>query len=93
MGGTNVGPRYFVCPWIAAGGMAMAWGPLQPSAWYSFGGNHTAIILFGYCDGSVRPVNKIGASTDWFSNRWYYNMYIAGKADNSVVNWDVLGAQ
>lgn len=91
IGGTNVGNRDFVPTWIGAGALPTAWGPLQPSAWYSFGSNHQGLVQFAYCDGSVRAINKIGNSTDWFSTRWYNNMAVSGMNDNNVVDYGSLG--
>jgi len=93
LGGSGSGARDFNATWMGAGSMATAWGPIDPGQWYSFGSKHTSVVLFGYCDGSVRPIKKIGKDTDWYSTRWYHNMYASGISDGSVVDWSALGAQ
>jgi len=87
LGGTDVGARDTVFPWIGTGGMATAWGPLTPSSWTTYGSKHTGIVLFGWGDGSVRPVRKITGTTDWWSTRWYQNMYASGMNDGMVIDF------
>ena len=67
--------------------MPTAWGPITPSGYYSFGSKHTGVVLFGWGDGSVRAVRKISGGTDWFSNRWYQNMYASGMNDGQVIDY------
>jgi prepilin-type N-terminal cleavage/methylation domain-containing protein len=89
IGGTNnpgtQGPRDYVASWAGAGALPTAWGPLDPSQWYAFGSNHTGVVQFSYCDGSVRSIKKISA-TDWYTSRWYANQYSAGAADGGVID-------
>jgi len=86
LGGTSKAPRDFVASWIGAGAMPTAWDLLDPAQWYTFGSNHTGIIIFGNCDGSVRNVKRTGgASTQWFSAPWYNLQYRAGAVDGSVI--------
>jgi len=91
LGGT-VPNRDFNASWMGAGSLPTAWGTIEPPQWYSFGSRHTGIVLFGYCDGSVRIVRKIGASTDWYTTRWYNACaYAAGTSDGSVVDSSQFG--
>jgi prepilin-type N-terminal cleavage/methylation domain-containing protein len=95
IGGSNVGSRDFVASWMGTPLMVNYWGPSQQSIWYSLGSNHSGVVLIGYCDGSVRSINKIPNSaaggSDVGSTRWYNQAYASGKADNTTVNWTVLG--
>jgi prepilin-type N-terminal cleavage/methylation domain-containing protein len=93
LGGSGSGTRDYNASWMGAGALPTAWGPIDPGQWYSYGSKHTNVIQFAYCDGSVRPVKKIGPNTDWFSNRWYHNMYASGVDDGSVIDWNAFGAQ
>ena len=61
-----------------------------PTAWAlpttvgltNYSSNHTGIVNFGMCDGSVRPVRTFsGASTDWYSTNWYTFQAMAGMQD------------
>ncbi|MFO0928367.1 MAG: DUF1559 domain-containing protein [Gemmataceae bacterium] len=90
IGGTNKGTRDYVAAWAGAGSLPTAWGPLDPSTWSSYGSNHTGVIQFGYCDGSVRSVRKI-STTDWFSTRWYANMAASGMRDGNTFDAAVFG--
>ncbi len=82
-GGTNVGTRDYVASWIGAGSFPSAWGLGQTAQWYTYGSNHTGIIQFAFCDGSVRPLTKSGD----------YNSFVfaSGKADNRVYDPGLLG--
>jgi prepilin-type N-terminal cleavage/methylation domain-containing protein len=81
-GGKTPGARDFVGTWMGTGGMATAWGLPTPSLWHTFGGPHTNAVLFGFCDGSVRPVRR-GANTTLF-------IYASGMQDGASVNFDAL---
>jgi prepilin-type N-terminal cleavage/methylation domain-containing protein len=83
-GGTNKGARDFNLAWMGAGALPTAWDLIEPCQWYSFGSNHTAVVQFAFCDGSVRMLRKIGPSTPWFSGQWYAFMAASGMNDGYV---------
>jgi prepilin-type N-terminal cleavage/methylation domain-containing protein len=93
LGGRGTEPRDFVAAWMGAGALPTAWSTIDPAQWYSFGSKHTNVVQFGYGDGSVRSIRKIGASTDWYSARHYQHLYASGGADGQVINWSTLGGQ
>jgi len=86
LGGTDVGTRDFVTTWMGVGAVPTAWATSSPSQYYNFSSKHTGIVQFGYCDGSVRSVKKVGATTDWFTPHWYQLQYAGGAADGQVVD-------
>jgi len=90
LGGSGGPTRDFNAAWMGAGAMPTAWATIDPAQWYTFGSKHTGIVLFGYCDGSVRPVKKIGAATDWYTARWYQFNYAAGAIDGQVYDPDQI---
>jgi prepilin-type N-terminal cleavage/methylation domain-containing protein len=90
LGGTNRGTRDFNLAWMGAGCLPTAWDLIDPCQWYSFGSNHTAIVQFAYCDGSVRMLRKIGPSTPWFSSQWYAFMAASGMQDGYVVDFSQI---
>jgi prepilin-type N-terminal cleavage/methylation domain-containing protein len=92
----------FYMAWMGAGNMPTAWDLLSPGqpnnpgngyGWFGFSSKHTGgIVQFGFGDGSVRQLRQFdGASTSWFSNAWYMFQYAAGKGDNGVINFSVIG--
>ena len=80
LGGHNPGPRDYTTTWMGAGAVPTAWGLNQPSEWYQFAGPHTGGVLFGFCDGSVRSLNR-GMNTNTF-------FYLSGMSDGVVANPD-----
>jgi len=96
LGGSGGPSRDFNAAWMGAGSLPTAWGLIEPAQWYTFGSKHPGVIIFGYCDGSVRFVKKgLGASgggTNWFSTDWYTLQYAAGAADGSVYDPSALGS-
>jgi len=91
LGGASTGARDFVASWMGAGEMASAWATTDPSAWYTFGSKHTAVVFFGNCDGSVRAVRKIGRDTDWYTTRWYAWVAATGYSDGKVFDSSQFG--
>jgi prepilin-type N-terminal cleavage/methylation domain-containing protein len=91
LGGTNQGSRDFNAAWMGCGSLPIAWDLINPTGWYSFGSNHTAIVQFAFCDGSVRGMRKLGSSnTPWFSSQWYQLQYAAGYKDAYVIDFSQL---
>jgi prepilin-type N-terminal cleavage/methylation domain-containing protein len=95
LGGANPGNRDFSAAWMGAGSFALAWGVAndssqQPGQWYQNGSKHTAIVQFGFGDGSVRSIRK-GAGTSFFSNDWYALQRAGGIQDGQVTDFTQLG--
>ena len=80
LGGHNPGTRDFVATWIGVGGVPTAWGLPETNDWVSFSGKHTGVVLFAFCDGSVRSLRR-GLDTNTF-------IYLSGMSDGVVVNSD-----
>ena len=87
LGGRETGSRDFNASWMGAGALPTAWSTISPAQWYSFGSKHTGVVQFGWGDGSVRSVRKIGAATDWFSSRWYMATHASGSNDGEIVDF------
>jgi prepilin-type N-terminal cleavage/methylation domain-containing protein len=91
--------RNFSLAWMGAGAFAMAWGlpATNQVQWYTYGSRHTAVTLFGFGDGTVRPMRQgvgwsaANNSTNWFSNDWYMYQRAGGQQDGVVVDFSVLG--
>ncbi len=86
LGGTDPGSRDYVSSWMGMGGMSTAWGlgptsttnGRQTTGWYQFASHHTSGVLFGFCDGSVRSLNRsIDTNT---------LVYLSGMSDGVVIN-------
>jgi len=80
--------RDFALTWMGAGAMPSAWGiPNQtaqnPAGWYQFSSNHTAIVVFAFADGSVRPISKA-------TSYWPF-VYASGMQDGQVYNPSDIG--
>lgn len=80
LGGHNPGARDFTASWMGAGAVPTAWGLNQPSEWYQFAGPHSGGVQFGFCDGSVRSLNR-GMNSSTF-------IYLSGMSDGVVANPD-----
>jgi prepilin-type N-terminal cleavage/methylation domain-containing protein len=78
--------RNFRMSWMGAGNMPSAWGLPDPPQWYSFGSKHTAVVQFGFCDGSVRGIRK-GISGNAQTNF----IYASGMVDGQIVDFSQLG--
>jgi len=98
LGDNYYGSNNWVGSWMGAMNMVTAWDLLQPGTpqnagmqWYTYGGKHTGVCMFGFGDGSVRGLKYFdGLSTSWFSNPWYYFQYAGGYQDGGVIDWTVF---
>jgi hypothetical protein len=76
--------RDFRLSWMGAGSMPSAWGLANTtSGWYQFSSNHTAVVQFGFCDGSVRSIVKGAPFTPF--------LYASAMRDGQVVDFTALG--
>jgi prepilin-type N-terminal cleavage/methylation domain-containing protein len=74
--------------WMGAGSMPTYRGMPDPPTWYTFGSRHPAIVQFGFCDGSVRPIRK-GIPTS--GDVWNHFQWAGGYKDTYVVDFSILG--
>jgi prepilin-type N-terminal cleavage/methylation domain-containing protein len=81
----------FCASWFGAGSLPLAWHLIDPPDWYAFGSKHTQVVQFGWGDGSVRGLRKVGPSTPWFQPNWYTLMYAGGRADGQVYDVSTIG--
>jgi len=82
--------RDFVLSWMGSGAMATAWGLGDPCYWYQYSSNHTGVVQFGFCDGSVRQIRK-GVGASFFTNDWYNFERAAGKNDGETIDYSAIG--
>jgi len=75
--------------WMGAGSMGGAWGLGDPPSWYQYGSFHTAVVQFGYGDGTVRQCRK-GAGSSFFTGDWYQFQYTLGMQDGSNIVWNSI---
>jgi prepilin-type N-terminal cleavage/methylation domain-containing protein len=80
----------YAASWMGSGSFATAWGLPDPPQWYTLSSNHTAVVLFGFGDGSVRPIRK-GVGTSFFSADWYALARASGMQDGGVIDFGALG--
>ncbi len=81
----DINVRNFALTWPGAGPFYSAFG-LQTDNnihWWNYSSKHGPIVLFGFCDGSVRPITKGCDSTQF--------QYVSGMSDGNVVNFSALG--
>jgi len=90
LGGSENAPRDFSLTWMGAGSLPLYWGLATPAQWYTFGGRHTGVILFGWGDGSVRSLRK-GVGVTAGNNDWTNLQRAGGRDDGEVVDFNVLG--
>ncbi len=102
IGDNFYGSNNWVGAWMGAMNMVTAWDLLQAGTvaqaqagegmqWYTFGGKHTGVCMFGFGDGSVRGLRFFdGLSTSWFSTPWYYFQYAGGYKDGAVIDWSAF---
>jgi prepilin-type N-terminal cleavage/methylation domain-containing protein len=83
LGGTFPGARGSRFCWFGAGNLPTGFGLSEPTGWYTYGSKHTGVVLFVYCDGSVRPIRK-GAD---FNNY----VFASGAVDGQIVDFTQLG--
>ena len=85
LGGPIGGTRPYAWTWMGAGAFATFWDIPSAPDYYTFGSAHPGIVLFAFCDGSVRPV-AVDTSTpgDLFSAHWTTFQAVAGCTDGTV---------
>src|SRR5262249_52986117 len=82
--------RDFRLSWMGAGSLPTFNGTFNDdrAGWYNFGSRHSGVVLFGFCDGSVRPIAK-GLTSP--STGWNNVIYASGANDGRVIDFSVLG--
>jgi prepilin-type N-terminal cleavage/methylation domain-containing protein len=82
----------FAANWMGAGAFATAWGTtdVNNAQWYQMSSKHTAVNLFGFGDGSVRPIRQ-NVGTTFFSNDWYAWARAGGMQEGVPVDFGLLG--
>jgi prepilin-type N-terminal cleavage/methylation domain-containing protein len=90
LGGKTPGPD-FALSWMGSGSMANAWGLGDPPAWYQYSSKHTAVVQFGFGDGSVRSMRK-GVGVNFAFDATYYSwIRTGGISDGGVIDFSTLG--
>ncbi|MFL5242545.1 MAG: DUF1559 domain-containing protein [Gemmataceae bacterium] len=99
--GSFPGPKDFRLCWAGAGCLSTKYGLTEQTAWTQFGSKHTAVVNFGFMDGSVRALTKTApylpdrTTPDYFkaynNAGWVAYQTAAGMQDGDVVNWDPIG--
>ena len=74
----GMGARDLRMSWMGSGSMPTAWGLQHNTGWYSFSSKHTAVVNFGFCDGSVHSLRKDCDLTIFY--------LASGMQDGQVVN-------
>jgi len=84
--------RDYSLAWMGAGGTPMAWGlPIQ-AQWYTYGSMHTAVVQFGFGDGSVRALRRGADDFNSASTSPWTNLQRAsGMADGQVIDFTTIG--
>jgi prepilin-type N-terminal cleavage/methylation domain-containing protein len=105
LGGPETGARTYALSWMGAGSLPTYWGlptpqptatpPVPGGDWYTFGSKHPGVVLFGYADGSVRPVRKgIPACTNTAcvnDTRSTNFQRAAGRNEGEIPDFSLLG--
>jgi prepilin-type N-terminal cleavage/methylation domain-containing protein/prepilin-type processing-associated H-X9-DG protein len=92
LGGAETGQRDYVASWMGGGTQITAYDFLSPAQWYTFGSKHPGGVNMGYLDGSVRRVNKVGPTPDFFSTHWYAVQAAAGAQDGQSYDPTLVGS-
>ncbi len=91
LGGTAPGTRDFVSSWMGGSNLPTAWAIPTTSSLTNYSSNHSGIVCFGMCDGSVRTIRKFsGTSTDWYSDSWYTFQRMAGMQDGQSTDYSSI---
>jgi len=106
LGGPAGGQRSFKLSWMGSGSLSTYFALRQPGKWSNFNSNHTGVVQFSFCDGSVRPISKtIGFTAcatgvdraqcflDNIANNPSYGAFqaAAGMNDGLVIDFSQLG--
>ncbi len=83
LAGQKAPKREFRLTWMGSGSMPTAWGLSNTPGWYQYGSYHNGIVMFGLCDGSVRPIPTSADINQFIS--------ASGMQDGQIVNWTTLG--
>jgi prepilin-type N-terminal cleavage/methylation domain-containing protein len=89
LGGT---PQHdFALAWMGSGSLATAWGLPDPPFWYTYGSKHTAVVQFGFGDGSVRSMRKGVGVNFAFDATYYYWIRASGIQDGGIIDFNSIG--
>jgi prepilin-type N-terminal cleavage/methylation domain-containing protein len=91
LGGPIGGARPYAWTWFGAGAFSTFWGLPQAPDYYTYGSCHPNIVLFAFCDGTVRPLSANvddDVNTSMPLTRWNYFQALAGCVDGTVANID-----
>jgi len=85
--------QQFMPAWMGGCNMATYWGlgtnNNGQGSWFQYSSAHDGVVIFGYCDGSVRAIKK-GIATNVGSADWYAFQYAAGTKDGQTVNYSLI---
>ncbi len=85
------GPRDYTYSYMSPGYMISGFDLQFPPTWATYGSKHPGIVLFVFCDGSVRSIRNIGKpDPDYNSARYFAFQQAAGMADGEVLNFSLL---
>jgi prepilin-type N-terminal cleavage/methylation domain-containing protein len=85
------GPRDYTYSYMSPGYMISGFDLQFPPSWATYGSKHPGVVLFVFCDGSVRPIRNIGKpNPDYFSPRYLAFQQAAGMADGEVLDFSLL---
>jgi prepilin-type N-terminal cleavage/methylation domain-containing protein/prepilin-type processing-associated H-X9-DG protein len=83
--------------WFGAGCLATRRDCEDPALYADFSSRHTAVVNFGFCDGSVRAITKTGpypgnaVESTTPTARWLAFMAASGMQDSVVIDFSQLG--